>query len=143
MVVCVQGYEEEKRGRLATALANKYNFSLINVALLFGNDDYHFLDSKVVSQRVVAEINKVDNVYRGIVVSGFPNNAIQADYLQKAGILPDRYFLLYNDEPAVRALYSKRYSEDQAELLMDRNNLELKELKEILGDKYDQLPLTT
>jgi hypothetical protein len=25
---------------------------------------------------------------------------------------------------------------------MDRNNLELKELKEILGDKYDQLPLT-
>ena len=25
---------------------------------------------------------------------------------------------------------------------MDRNNLELKELKEILADKYDQLPLT-
>ena len=27
--------------------------------------------------------------------------------------------------------------------MMDRNNLELKELKELLGDKYDQLPLTT
>lgn len=36
MVVCVQGYDEEKRGRLATALANKFNFSLINVAILFG-----------------------------------------------------------------------------------------------------------
>lgn len=109
MVVCVQGYEDEKRNRLATALANKFNFSLVNVGLLFGNEDYHFLDSKTVSQRVVAEINKVDNVYRGIVVSGFPNNAIQADSLQKAGILPDRYFLLFNDEPAISATYTKRY----------------------------------
>jgi hypothetical protein len=25
--------------------------------------------------------------------------------------------------------------------MMDRNSLELKELKELLGDKYDQLPL--
>jgi hypothetical protein len=82
---------------LATSLANKYNFSLINVNTLFGGEDYHFLESKVVSQRVVTEINKVDNVYKGIVVNGFPNNASQADYLQKTGLLPDRYFLLHND----------------------------------------------
>lgn len=126
MVICVQGYDDEKRGRLTTALANKYNFSLINVSLLFGSEDYHFLDSKAVSQRVVAEINKVDNVYKGIVVSGFPNNAIQADTLQKAGILPERYFLLYNDEPAVRTAYTKKYGEEQAEVLMERNSLELK-----------------
>lgn len=142
IVVCVQGYEEERRGRIATALANKSNFSLINVPVLFGGEDYHFLDSKAVSQRVISEINKVDNVYRGIVISGFPNNAIQVDCLQKAGILPDRYFLLYNDEPAIRNAYVKRYGEQQSELLIDRNNLELKELKEILGDKFDQLPLT-
>ena len=36
MVVCIQGYEEERRTRLATALANKNNFSLVNVPLLFG-----------------------------------------------------------------------------------------------------------
>jgi len=76
-----------------------------------------------VSQRVIAEIKKVDNVYRGIVVSGFPNNATQADCLQKTGILPDRYFLLYNDEPAIRSAYAKKYGEEQTELLMDRNNL--------------------
>jgi adenylate kinase len=111
IVVCIQGYEEERRTRLATALANKNNFSLVNVPLLFGGEDYHFMDSKAVSQRVIAEINKVDNVYRGIVVSGFPNNAIQADCLQKAGILPDRYFLLYNDEPAIRNAYLKKYGE--------------------------------
>jgi sulfur carrier protein ThiS len=108
---------------LATALANKFNFSLVNVSVLFGSEDYHFLDSKAVSQRVIAEIKKVDNVYRGIVVSGFPNNATQADCLQKTGILPDRYFLLYNDEPAIRSAYAKKYGEEQTELLMDRNNL--------------------
>lgn len=143
MVICIQGFDEEKRGRLALSLANKYNFSLINLSALFGGEDYLFLESKVVSQRVVAEIGKVDNVYKGIVVSGFPNNASQADHLQKAGILPERYFLLHNDEPAVRANYSKKHSEEQVELMMDRNSLELKELKELLGDKYDQLPLTT
>ncbi len=87
------------------------------------------MDSQVLSQKVVAEINKVDTVYNGTVLSGFPNNAIQADYLQKAGIIPDRYFILYNDEPTVRAAYGKRYNEEKVELLMDRNNLELKELK--------------
>jgi len=91
------------------------------------------LDSNTISERVVTEIKKVDNVYKGIVVSGFPNNAIQADYLQKAGVLPDRYFVMFNDEPAVRAIYEKRYVEEKAELLMDRNNLELAELKQILG----------
>lgn len=113
MVICIQGFDEDKRGRLALSLANKYNFSLINLNALFGGEDYLFLESKVVSQRVVAEINKVDNVYKGIVVSGFPNNASQADYLQKAGILPERYFLLHNDEPAVRTNYGKKYSEEQ------------------------------
>jgi hypothetical protein len=123
MGVCIQGYEEYRRHRLATALAKKFNFSLVNVSVLFGSEDYHFLDSKAVSQRVIAEIKKVDNVYRGIVVSGFPNNATQADCLQKTGILPDRYFLLYNDEPAIRSAYAKKYGEEQTELLMDRNNL--------------------
>lgn len=60
---------------------------------------------------MIAEINKVDNVYRGIVISGFPNNAIQADCLQKAGVLPNRYFLLYNDEPAIKNAYLKKYGE--------------------------------
>jgi hypothetical protein len=40
---------------------------------------------------------------------------------------------MFNDEPAVRAIYEKRYVEEKAELLMDRNNLELAELKQILG----------
>ncbi len=141
MIVCIQGYDEEKRTRIATTLANKFNYSLVNANALFGSEEYHFLDSNYVSQKVVAQIKKVDNVYKGIVVSGFPNNAVQADYLQKAGILPDRYFVMYNDEPAVRAIYEKKYVQEKVEQMMDRNNLELGELKKILGQHYDQLPL--
>jgi hypothetical protein len=62
-------------------------------------------------------------VYKGIVVSGFPNNAAQADALQKAGIIPERYFILFNNEPEVRDVYLRRHSEEEAELLMDRNLL--------------------
>lgn len=42
-------------------------------------------------------------------MSGFPNNAVQADYLQKAGVLPERYFVMNNDEAAIRAAYEKKY----------------------------------
>lgn len=90
---------------------------------------------------MLAELKKVDKIYKGVVISGYPNNANQADFIQKSGILPDRYFLLYNDEPAIREAYQKKHSEEDVELMMDRNSLELKELKELLGDKYDQLPL--
>ena len=82
-------------------------------------------------------MNKVDKLYRGIIISGFPNNAAQADALQKAGIIPERYFLLHNNEPEIRSSYIKNCSEEDAELLMDRNLLELKELKELLGDQVD------
>ena len=56
-------------------------------------------------------MNKVDKLYRGIIISGFPNNAAQADALQKAGIIPERYFLLHNNEPEVRSSYLKNCSE--------------------------------
>lgn len=75
------------------------------------------------SKKVINEISSVDAVYLGIVVSGFPNNAVQADYLQKAGILPERYFVLYNDEPVIRTAYDKRHSEEDVNLLMERNEL--------------------
>ena len=48
---------------------------------------------------------------------------------------------MFNDEPAVRQTYLRKYSEEEAELLMDRNNLELKELNGLLGDQIDLLPL--
>lgn len=75
---------------------------------------------------MIEEINKVDPVYRGIIISGYPNNASQVDTFQKAGIIPERYFLLHNDEPAVRNAYSKKYPEEETSILIDRNELELK-----------------
>lgn len=64
---------------------------------MLGDKNFYSRSNAEISQKVIEEINKVDKVYRGIVISGFPNNAAQADAIQKAGIIPDRYFLLYND----------------------------------------------
>jgi adenylate kinase len=127
--------------KLSTSLSNKFNFHHINLNALFGGEGYHSRANQEVCERVIAELHKVDKIYRGVVISGFPNNAVQADTLQKAGIIPERYFIMYNDEPAVRQSYLKRHSEEEVELLMDRNTLELKELKGLLGDQADQLPL--
>lgn len=67
------------------------------MSTIYGGEEYNFIDSIEVSKRVVEEINKADLVYKGIVISGFPNNAVQANYIQKAGILPERYFVMHND----------------------------------------------
>ncbi len=96
-VICLQGYDEEKRTKLATSLSNKFNFFLLNLNSIFGGEEYHFSDNIKISEQVIAEIRKVDKIYRGIIISGFPNNAAQADALQKSGVIPERYFLLYND----------------------------------------------
>ena len=36
----------------------------------------------------------VGSVYKGVVISGYPNNIVQVDYLQKSGVLPERYFVM-------------------------------------------------
>lgn len=33
-------------------------------------------------------------MYKGVLVSGYPNNIQQVDFIQKSGFLPDRYFTL-------------------------------------------------
>jgi adenylate kinase len=114
---------------VATSVSNKFNFHLINLSAIFGDEDFYSRSNEQITKKVIEEISKVDKVYKGIVISGFPNNATQADALQKVGIIPERYFLLFNNEPDVRGAYLKKYSEEEAELLMDRNLLELKELK--------------
>ena len=61
---------------------------MINLNTIFGGAEFYSISNTDISSKVIEEINKVDKVYKGIVVSGFPNNAGQADALQKAGIIP-------------------------------------------------------
>ena len=96
-IICFQGFEDEKRNKFANSLANKFNFHLINLNTVFEGEHFYSKSNDSISKKVIEEVNKVDKMYRGIVISGFPNNAAQADALQKAGIIPERYFLLYNN----------------------------------------------
>ena len=63
----------------------------------------------------------MEKVYRGVVISGYPNNANQADALQKSGELPERYFVMANDEEAVAEVYNKKHSQKEVEMMLKRN----------------------
>ena len=53
-VICVQGYDEEKRTKLATSLSNKFNFFLVNLNTIFGGEDYHFSGNTQICEKVIA-----------------------------------------------------------------------------------------
>ncbi len=65
--------------------------------------------TKKINGKILAELNKVQLVYKGIAISGYPNNIFQADFIQKSEILPERYFLLQNNETEIKTQYQKKY----------------------------------
>ncbi len=56
--------------------------------LFKGVADWNGKPDNEINDKVMAELNKVESVYKGIVISGYPNNIVQADFIQKSGILP-------------------------------------------------------
>jgi uncharacterized Fe-S cluster-containing radical SAM superfamily protein len=52
-VICVQGYEEEKRTKLATSLSNKFNFQLINLSALLGGENFYGKSNAEISQKAI------------------------------------------------------------------------------------------
>jgi adenylate kinase len=81
--------------KLAKNVQIKFNYKLIEMSELFkGVADWQGRPDKEINDNLMAELTKVESVYKGIVISGYPNNIVQADFIQKSGILPDRYFLL-------------------------------------------------
>lgn len=61
---------------------------------------------------------------------------MQTNFIQKSGILPERYFVLENDEKEIEKMYEKKYEGDIG-LMIQRNKLESKEVREILGELVD------
>ena len=95
---------------------------------LFDKKDYHFLSDKKINEEVYEKLKGVGATYKGVIISGYPNNLVQLDYIQKCGILPDRYFVLTFDSAKLAAKYQETNSEKDTESLMQRNRMELQEL---------------
>ena len=125
-IVCIQGYDDEERSRLANIVANKFNYKLIDLSAIFEKQDYHFKSDKVINDKVYEELKKVEAIFKGVIVSGYPNNLVQLDFIQKCGILPDRYFSLPADRAKLSAKYSQSYDAEDTEKLLNRNRLEYK-----------------
>jgi hypothetical protein len=63
----------------------------------FNIADYHFKSDKEINDAVLHALNAVESVYKGIIISGYPNNLVQTDFIQKSGLLPERYFFVHNN----------------------------------------------
>lgn len=127
-IVCVHGYDDEERSRLANIVANKFNYKLIDLSAIFEKKDYHFKSDEIINEKVHAELKGVEGIFKGVIVSGYPNNLRQVDFIQKCGILPDRYFTLPADRSKLKTKYSQSYDAEDVEKLLSRNRMEYKEL---------------
>lgn len=53
LIVCIQGYDDENRKRLAKIIGNKLNFKLIELSELNGNKDYHLDSNTKINEKVL------------------------------------------------------------------------------------------
>lgn len=53
LIVCIQGYDDENRKRLAKIIGNKLNFKLIELSELNGNKDYHLDSDAKINEKVL------------------------------------------------------------------------------------------
>ena len=79
---------------MSSTIANKFNFKLIDVPALLKTKDISTLADDRVNQAFKEAMEKVESVYKGVVVSGYLNNLIQANFMQQNAFLPERIFLL-------------------------------------------------
>lgn len=56
LIVCLQGYDDENRKRLAKIICNKLNFKLIELSDIYGNKDYHLENDAKINEKVLGEL---------------------------------------------------------------------------------------
>lgn len=84
--------------------------------------DINGVDNAKVNGAVLAQIEKVNRNRKGVIVCGFPNNHIQAEFIQKAGYAPERLFVLGHDPQVMEKYYiNEGITPNKAKLLSVRN----------------------
>lgn len=126
LLLCLQGYDDEQRKRLAKIMSNKLNFKLIELSDIYGGKDYHLEGEAKLNEKVLSELKASEAIYKGVFVSGYPNNIQQVDFIQKSGFLPDRYFTLPFAEDKVREHLKTTHTESEIKHILKRHQMENK-----------------
>jgi hypothetical protein len=77
VVVCLQGYEDERRQRLAKIVGSKLGFKVMELSEMYHGADYHLLNDDKVNKRVLEGLKDCEKMEKGVIVSGYPNNLQQ------------------------------------------------------------------
>jgi adenylate kinase len=143
-LIYIMGFQSQQCSEMSSNVANKFNFKLIDVAALLKCKDIGTVADDKVNQTFKEAMAKVESVYKGVVVSGYPNNLIQANFMQQNAFLPERVFMLPFDGEQMENYYvGNGHTAAEAKLLVVRDQLNLKELKEVLKELPDWLPVDT
>jgi hypothetical protein len=103
--------------------------------------DYHLQNDGRLNHKVLEELKHCDKTHKGVIVSGYPNNLQQVEFVQKCQFLPDRYFRLPFDPERLRHTLKAKHAEEGVELIIKRHEMERGELEQGLGELLDVLPL--
>jgi adenylate kinase len=90
---------------LSSSVANKFNFKLIDIPALLKTKDISTVSDEKINNIFKEAMDKVESVYKGIVISGYPNNLIQANFMQQNAFLPERIFMLPYDNANMEKHY--------------------------------------
>lgn len=107
---------------MASSIANKFNFKLIDVPALLKTKDIGTVADEQANHTFKEAMTKVESVYKGVVVSGYPNNLVQANFLQQNAFLPERVFLLpFEADKMQRHYVTQGHTAEDAALLVTRD----------------------
>jgi adenylate kinase len=90
---------------LSSSVANKFNFKFIDIASILKTKDINTVSDDKINNTFKEAMDKVESVYKGVIISGYPNNLIQANFMQQNAFLPERIFMLPYDNVSMEKHY--------------------------------------
>ncbi|CAD8096671.1 unnamed protein product [Paramecium primaurelia] len=134
-LILVTGVVATTRQEIVVSLANLFNYKVITIEDHFKS---HWVNDDQVNEYIHAELKKTEKHFRGVIISGYPNNIKQAYYLQSLGILQERFFYLESDLDFCRQYYEQiSQSQEEVTKALTRDRLNKKDLEYIYGSYMD------
>jgi adenylate kinase len=77
-LILISGVVAPTRQEIVISLANLFNYKIITIEDHFKS---HWMNDDEVNEYIYSELKRTERHFRGVIISGYPNNIKQAYYL--------------------------------------------------------------
>ena len=77
-LILISGVVAPTRQEIVISLANLFNYKIITIEDHFKS---HWINDDEVNEYIYSELKRTERHFRGVIISGYPNNIKQAYYL--------------------------------------------------------------